>query len=65
MDYNKVDDMLDIIEYNGQPALSIDGAIIGTQEEIIQHLRKSAGYDELTEMIREEEAIFKESGDSQ
>ena len=61
----KVDDMLDIIEINGQPALSIDGAIIGTQEEIIQHLRKSEGYDELTQMIREEEAIFNKDGDQQ
>ena len=43
--------MLDIIEYNGQPALSINGAIIGTEQEIIDHLRKSENYDELKELF--------------
>ena len=47
--------MLDIVTYNGQPALSIKGVIIGTEEEIMQHLRKSAGYDDLVEAIHEEE----------
>ena len=42
--------MLDIINLDGQPALSIDGAIIGTEEEIIDHLRKSENYDELKEL---------------
>lgn len=43
--------MLDIINLDGQPALSIDGAIIGTEKEIIDHLRKSENYDELKELL--------------
>lgn len=43
--------MLDIIEHNGQPALQIDGAIIGTQEDIMEHLRKSAKCDILEEEL--------------
>ena len=35
----------------GQPALTINGAVIGTEEEIIQHLRKSECYDELKELF--------------
>ena len=54
--------MLDIVDYNGQPALSIRGAIIGTEEEILQHLKKSEGYDELVAMIHDEELFLKEDG---
>ena len=43
--------MLDIVNYNGQPALSINGAIIGTEKEIIDHLRRSEGYDELKKLL--------------
>ena len=43
--------MLDIISIDGQDALSINGAIIGTEQEIIDHLRKSENYDELKELF--------------
>ena len=52
--------MLDIIEYNGQPALSINGAIIGTEQEIIDHLRKSENYDELKELFLNEGGVSDE-----
>lgn len=55
--------MLDIVNYNGQPALSINGTIIGTEKEILQHLNKSEGYDILTKELREEEeTIFTNGG---
>ena len=50
--------MLDIEYVNGQPTLSINGAIIGTEKEILNHLRKSEGYDELVELIHEENTNF-------
>lgn len=65
MDYNKVDDMLDIVDYNGQPALRINGAIIGTEKEIMTHLRKSDGYDELVAMIHDEELFLNNGGGAQ
>ena len=43
--------MLDIIDVNGQPALTINGAIIGTEKEIIDHLKRSANYDELKNLF--------------
>lgn len=49
--------MLDIVNYNGQPALSINGAIIGTEEDIMMHLRKSAKCD-----ILEEELLLNNGG---
>ena len=52
--------MLDIINYNGQPALKIDDAVIGTQEDIMEHLRKSAKCD-----ILEEELLLNNGGGSQ
>ena len=58
--------MLDIIKIDGQPALSINGAIIGTEKDIIQHLRKSEGYDILIEELgNEEETIFEKGGELQ
>lgn len=60
--------MLDIVDYNGQPALRINGAIIGTEKEIIQHLRKSEGYDIFMEGIHDEEqqeTIFEKGGELQ
>ena len=58
--------MLDIINVDGQPALSINGAIIGTEQDIIQHLRKSEGYDILIEELgTEEETIFNDGGELQ
>ena len=50
--------MLDIEYVNGQPTLSINGAIIGTEKEILNHLRKSEGYDELVELINDENTNF-------
>ena len=43
--------MLDIVKYEGQDALSINGAIIGTEKEIIEHLRKSAKCEVLEEEL--------------
>ena len=43
--------MLDIVDYNGQPALRINGAIIGTEEDLMMHLRKSAKCDILEEEL--------------
>ena len=43
--------MLDIINLDGQPALSINGAIKSKEKEIIDHLRKSENYDELKELL--------------
>ena len=43
--------MLDIVKYGGQDALSINGAIIGTEQELMQHLRKSAKCEILEELF--------------
>jgi len=54
-------DMLDIINLeDGQPALSINGAIIGTEQEIIDHLKKSENYDELKELFLKEGGVSNE-----
>lgn len=57
-----MDDMLvspniefDIQVIDGQKQLIIDGAIIGPRKEVIQHLRKSEGYDIFMEGIHDEE----------
>lgn len=55
----------DIQIIDGQKQLIIDGAIIGTEEEILQHLKKSEGYDELVAMIHDEELFLKEDGVSE
>lgn len=47
----KVDDMLDIVKYEGQDALSINGAVIGTEQELMEHLRKSEKCDVYEELF--------------
>ena len=56
----------DIQVIDGQKQLIIDGAIIGPRKEILQHLRKSEGFDIFMEGIHDEEqqeTIFQNGGD--